>query len=53
MAAALASLKGPRHGGANLKVVRMFEDLKANVTDWEDEEALTAYLDGPAQQAGV
>ena len=45
MAAALASLKGPKHGGANLKVVRMFDDLKANVSDWEDEQALTAYLD--------
>lgn len=52
MAAALASLKGPRHGGANLKVVRMFEDLKANVTDWEDEEALTAYLDGLLNKQG-
>ncbi len=45
MAAALASLKGPRHGGANLKVVNMFEDLKAHVSDWEDEDALTDYLD--------
>lgn len=45
MAAALASLKGPRHGGANLKVVNMFEDIKANVSDWEDEEELSAYLD--------
>ena len=45
MAAALASLKGHKHGGANLKVVRMFDDLKANVSDWEDEQALTAYLD--------
>ncbi len=45
MAAALASLKGPKHGGANLKVVRMFDDLKASVSDWEDEQALTAYLD--------
>ncbi len=45
MAAALASLKGPRHGGANLKVVNMFEDIKKNVSNWEDEEELTAYLD--------
>ena len=45
MAAALASLKGPRHGGANLKVVNMFEDLKAHVSDWTDEDALTDYLD--------
>ena len=44
MAAALASLKGPRHGGANLKVVNMFEDIKKNVSDWEDEDELSAYL---------
>ncbi|MBS6365920.1 MAG: citrate/2-methylcitrate synthase [Clostridiales bacterium] len=52
MAAALASLKGPRHGGANLKVVRMFEDLKDHVPDWEDEEVLTAYLDGLLNKQG-
>ena len=45
MAAALASLKGPRHGGANLKVVNMFENIKQNISNWEDEEELTAYLD--------
>lgn len=44
IAAALASLKGPRHGGANIKVVQMFEDIKKNVTDWKDEDALKAYL---------
>ena len=44
MAAALASLKGPRHGGANIKVVRMFEDLKRQVADWEDEDEVRAYL---------
>lgn len=44
MAAALASLKGPRHGGANIKVVRMFEDLKKQVKDWRDEEEIGAYL---------
>jgi len=44
MAAALASLKGPRHGGANIKVVRMFEDLKARVKDWKDEDEVRAYL---------
>ena len=44
MAAALGSLKGPRHGGANIKVVKMFEDIKAHVSDWDDEEALGAYL---------
>ena len=46
MAAALASLKGPRHGGANIKVVRMFEDMEANLTDWEDEDAIKDYLAG-------
>lgn len=44
MAASIASLKGPRHGGANLKVQNMFKDIKEHVTDWSDEEALTAYL---------
>lgn len=45
MAAALASLKGPKHGGANVKVFYMFEDLKANVKDWNDDEAITNYLE--------
>ncbi|MDO4344762.1 MAG: citrate/2-methylcitrate synthase [Eubacteriales bacterium] len=44
MAASLGSLKGPRHGGANIKVVRMFEDLKSTVKDWKDEDELSAYL---------
>lgn len=44
MAAALASLKGPRHGGANIKVVRMFEDMKKNIHDWSDEEEIKRYL---------
>jgi citrate synthase len=44
MAAALASLKGPRHGGANIKVIRMFEDLKRTVKDWKDEEEVARYL---------
>ncbi len=46
VAAALASLKGAKHGGANIKVTDMFADLKANITDWEDEEALSDYLRG-------
>lgn len=50
MAAALASLKGPRHGGANIKVMQMFEDLKAKVSDWKDEEKLSAYLSGLLQK---
>ena len=44
MAAAIASLKGFRHGGANLKGRKMFEDLKANVTDWKDEAQLREYI---------
>ncbi|MBQ3600030.1 MAG: citrate/2-methylcitrate synthase [Lachnospiraceae bacterium] len=44
MAASIGSLKGPRHGGANLKVQKMFEDIKANVTDLTDEALLASYL---------
>ncbi len=44
IAAALGSLKGPKHGGANIKVVKMFEDMKKHVTDWDNEEDITAYL---------
>ncbi|MGL6173167.1 MAG: citrate/2-methylcitrate synthase [Cellulosilyticaceae bacterium] len=44
IAAALGSLKGPKHGGANIKVVHMFEDMKACITDWEDEDEIEAYL---------
>ncbi|MBE6875268.1 MAG: citrate/2-methylcitrate synthase [Ruminococcus sp.] len=44
IAAALGSLKGPKHGGANIKVCQMFDDLMQHVTDWEDEEALETYL---------
>ena len=42
--AALCSLKGPRHGGANIKVMQMFEDIKHNVRKWSDEGALRDYL---------
>ena len=45
MAAALASLKGPKHGGANVKVFEMFEDLKKNVTDKKDDDAIADYLE--------
>lgn len=41
----LASLKGPKHGGANIKVVKMFEDIKEHVENWDNEEELTAYID--------
>lgn len=44
MAAALGSLKGPKHGGANIRVVEMFADLKEHCPDWEDEDAIRAYL---------
>ena len=44
IAAALGSLKGPKHGGANIKVVQMFEDMKENLSDWTDEDAIADYL---------
>ena len=44
IAAALGSLKGPKHGGANKKVMQMFEDMKKNISDWEDEEEVKRYL---------
>ena len=44
VAASLGSLKGPKHGGANLKVQQMFADIKEHVTDWTDEDALKDYL---------
>lgn len=44
MAASLGSLKGPKHGGANLKVVHMFDEMKEEITDWQDDEEITAYL---------
>ena len=44
IAASLCSLKGPRHGGANIKVHDMFEDIKAHVSDWKDDDELSAYL---------
>ena len=43
--AAIASLKGPRHGGANLKVLQMFDDIKEHCKDWTDEEQVKAYLE--------
>ena len=44
IAAALGSLKGPRHGGANIKAVNMFEEIKGEVKDWDDDEEIEAYL---------
>ena len=52
VAASLSSLKGPKHGGANLKVVEMFDDLKAKVKNWEDEEELSNYLDSLLNKEG-
>ncbi len=45
VAAALASLKGPKHGGANVKVYEMFEDMKQHLNDWTDDDEVTAYLE--------
>ena len=45
ISAALASLKGPKHGGANVKVFEMFEDIKKNVTDRKDDDAIADYLE--------
>ncbi|MEQ8235558.1 MAG: citrate/2-methylcitrate synthase [Syntrophomonadaceae bacterium] len=44
MAAALSSLKGPKHGGANYKVVEMIQDIKSQVTDIKDETEVSRYL---------
>jgi citrate synthase len=44
IAAALGSLKGPKHGGANIKVIRMFNDMKNNLRDWNDNDEIRAYL---------
>ena len=44
IAAALGSLKGPKHGGANIKVVRMIDDMKEHVKDWTDEAEVKFYL---------
>ena len=40
----LASLKGPKHGGANIKVTEMFEDMKERIPDWNDQDAIRQYL---------
>ena len=45
IAASIGSLKGPRHGGANLKVQNMFDEIKSNVSDWTSEEEVCAYLE--------
>ncbi|MBQ3151477.1 MAG: citrate/2-methylcitrate synthase [Clostridia bacterium] len=45
IAAALGSLKGPKHGGANIKVCRMFDEIKEQIRDWEDKDEIKAYLE--------
>lgn len=45
IAAALGSLKGPKHGGANIKVVHMFDEIKRQVGDWKDDDEVCAYLE--------
>ena len=44
IAAAMSSLKGPKHGGANIKVMEMMKDIRKNVKNWDDEDELRAYL---------
>lgn len=44
MAAALGALKGPKHGGANIKVVQMLDDMKRNLKDWDDDEEIKCFL---------
>ena len=44
ISAALGSLKGPKHGGANIKVCHMFNEIKEKVRDWKDEEEVSEYL---------
>ncbi|MDD6159696.1 MAG: citrate/2-methylcitrate synthase [Oscillospiraceae bacterium] len=45
IAAAVGSLKGPKHGGANKKVMEMFGYIERDVTDWKDDDAVAAYLE--------
>lgn len=44
IAAAMSSLKGPKHGGANIKVMEMMQDIRMNVKDWSDRDEVKAYL---------
>ncbi|AEE15567.1 citrate/2-methylcitrate synthase [Treponema brennaborense] len=45
MASSLCSLKGPRHGGANIKVMQMFDDMKTSIRDWHDDDEICAYIE--------
>jgi citrate synthase len=44
LAAAVGALKGPKHGGANIRVAEMFDAIKVNVKDWKDDDEISAYL---------
>ena len=44
MAAAMSSLKGPKHGGANIKVMEMMADIRKHVRDFEDKDEVASYL---------
>ncbi len=52
IAGSLGSLKGPRHGGANLKVQQMFADMKSTISDWENEKEISNYLQGLLDKKG-
>jgi Citrate synthase len=52
IAGSLGSLKGPRHGGANLKVQQMFADMKSIISDWENEKEIAAYLQSLLDKKG-
>jgi citrate synthase len=45
ISAAIGSLKGNRHGGANIKVIKMFDEMKANISDWNDDDQIKEYLE--------
>ncbi|MBN1416828.1 MAG: citrate/2-methylcitrate synthase [Bacteroidales bacterium] len=44
VASSICSLKGPKHGGANIKVTQMMEDIKQHIKDWKDDDEVAAYL---------
>ncbi len=44
IAAAIGSIKGPKHGGANIKAFQMFQEMKERISNWEDEAAIDVYL---------
>lgn len=50
ISAAVGSLKGPRHGGANKKVMEMFQDIEGHIDDWADEDQVRAYLEKIARK---